>query len=173
MLGARRNNPQEHGRTRRHSSVDLRSGWQLLQRRRWIVGAVLLGLSVALGLGLVEPWQVSDFEGSCVPANRVDDLGPRVYNNHQTISVSRGSIVTVQLGTALDAPWPWRTPVSSNELVLRPLPLCAVPPHITTIPVQFTEFKATSPGTATITAEVLPGHADIFESFFLTVVVSP
>src|SRR5207302_2627937 len=121
------------GRTGRHICVVLRSGWGRVRRRPWIVGAVLLGMSVAAGLGLLGPWHTTDFVGSCVPANRVDDLGPRIYDNHRTITVSRGSIVTVQLGTGASAPeWPWRTPVSSDASVLQPLPLCADPPHITT-----------------------------------------
>jgi hypothetical protein len=80
--------------------------------------------------------------------------------------------VAVQLGTgeagAGDA-WPWQDPVSSDQTVLKPIPLCVNPPLITTIPVKLTTYKAVAPGRATITAT---GSGTV-ESFTLTVIVTP
>ena len=121
-------------------------------------------------IGTLGPWHTHDFQGDCVPANRVDQLGPRVYDNHRTITVSVGTVVTAQLGTGESADWPWETPRSSAESVLKPIPLCADPPNITTLPVLLTPFKAISPGQATIKADLVRNDTG-FESFDLTVIV--
>jgi hypothetical protein len=130
-----------------------------------------LGAAIVLAIGVLGPWRQPHFQGNCVPANRVDELGPRIYDNHRTITVSPGTVVTVQLwtGAGLDY-WPWEAPKSNDEAVLQPIPLCLDPPNITTVPLQLTPFKAIAPGRATLTAG-LSRDDPRFEAFSLTVVV--
>ncbi len=136
------------------------------------VAVFFLGFGIVLGI--VAPWRTAEFKGSCVPANRVDAPGPRIYDNHKSLTVNRGTIVTVQLGTGEGAAdWPWQQPVSSNDSVLAPVPLCANPPNITTLPLTLIPFKAVSPGKATITASVKPEDSSSFQTFVLTVTVRP
>lgn len=152
-------------------------------RRKWKIAGAPLRVQALVALGLVaaaasllllQPWKTRDFKGSCVPANVVDQVGSRIWENHRAIRVNRGQVVTVQLGTGEGAPeWPWKDPITSNASVLVPLPLCANPPAITTIPVTLTPFKAVGPGKATITAEVKPADSSTFETFVLDVTVNP
>jgi hypothetical protein len=139
----------------------------------WLVGQCALFLALAVVLGILAPWKTPEFRGSCVSSNEVDSLGPRVYENHKTVTVTPGTIVTVQLGTGEGSEWPWHSPVSSNQAVLKPISLCANPPHITTIPIIFIPFKAIAPGRATVTAVVFPNGAATFDTFTLTVIVKP
>jgi hypothetical protein len=137
-----------------------------------VFAALFLGLAIVVGI--LAPWKTAEFIGSCVPANRVDQVGQRIYDNHKAVTVRRGSIVTVQLWTgAGDLDWPWQEPVSSNSAVMASIPLCANPPNITTVPLTLTPFKAVAPGTATITASVKPQDTSSFQTFVLTVTVVP
>jgi hypothetical protein len=153
-------------------------------RRGWKIGGVplrfgalaALCLVSAAGLLVLQPWKTPDFQGTCVPANLVDQVGPRIYDNHRSIRVNRGQVVTVELWTGVGEgvpEWPWNEPVSSNALVLAPLPLCANPPNITTVPLTLTPFKAVGAGTARISAEVKPADASSYETFVLDVTVNP
>lgn len=150
-----------------------------LTARRSIFSPKVLAVSVsliglAIVLGVLAPWRTAEFKGTCVPANRVDQLGPRIYDNHKVLTVNRGAVVTVQLWTGEGAAdWPWQEPVSSNDSVLARLPLCANPPNITTLPLTLTPFKAVSSGKATITASVKPADSSSFQTFVLTVTVRP
>jgi hypothetical protein len=138
-------------------------------RRTVWFGWIVLGLAVIVcALALSEK---RDFQGACVPPKTVDTVGPRIYENHRTITVSAGSIVTVQLGTGAGAGvWPWETPRSSDEGVLKPLPLCFDPTNVSSLPVQLTPFKAVASGTAAITAEAVSG--DPSQTFRLDVTVA-
>lgn len=148
----------------------LASGVRALPPRA--VALSTLFVLLALGIGVLAPWKAPDFRGSCVPSNAVDRLGLRVYDNGKTVTINTGTIVVVELVTgeagAGDA-WPWQEPVSSDQTVLKPIPLCANTPLITTIPVKLIPYKAVAPGRATITAT----GSGMVESFTLTVIVKP
>jgi hypothetical protein len=153
-------------------------GHRWLSADRWSVSPKVLAVAVsllglAIVLGVLTPWKTADFKGSCVPANRVDELGPRVYDNHKVLTVTRGAVVTVQLSTGEGAAWPWKEALSSDDSVLAPVPLCANPPNITTVPLRLTTFKAVSAGKATITAPVKQEESGAFQTFVLTVTVKP
>lgn len=145
------------------SIIGLRYRWQQL------IGGMVLALGCIACLLLLS--QRHDFQGSCVPPRDVDALGPRIYDNHQTINVSRGSVVTVQLVTGASEVWPWGTPRSSDETVLRPVPLCFDPTNVSSLPVQLTPFKAVAPGKALITADAV--NSDAERAFVLQVTVNP
>src|SRR5919201_3301523 len=94
-------------------------------RRRSSLAIIGLALITVAGIAVVGPLRHQAFRGSCVPANRVDQVGLRIYDNHRTVTVSPGTIVTVQLWTGAGINyWPWETPRSNDESVLAPLPLC-------------------------------------------------
>jgi hypothetical protein len=140
-----------------------RGRWKL-----WIGGVALGFTAIACVLALS---QQRDFRGDCVPPRAVDSLGPRIYDNHQAVTVSRGRIVTAQLITSASEVWPWGTPHSSDEAVLKPIPLCFDPTNVSSLPVQLTPFKAVAPGKAVITADALSG--DTGQTFTITVTVTP
>ena len=142
----------------------------------WLIGLSALFLGLAVATGILAPWQPREFTGACVPAQAVDALGPRVWENHRTVTVRRGTIVTVELWTGAPGEgqgWPWQPPVSSNQAVLVPMDLCPDSPNFTTVPLTLTPFKAVIPGRATITAPVLPNQPSDFQTFTLTVIVTP
>jgi len=150
--------------------------WLSAYRQRFspkVLAVVVSFLGLAIVLGILAPWKTADFIGSCVPTNRVDELGPRVYDNHKVLMVNRGAVVTVQLSTGEGAAWPWQEPLSSNDSVLAPVPLCANPPNITTVPLRLTTFKAVSAGKATVTAPVKQEEIGAFQTFVVTVTVKP
>ena len=142
-----------------------------LRRDRWKLwaGGVALGLAaVACVLALS---QQRDFHGDCVAPRAVDSLGPRIFVNHKAVSVSRGRVVTAQLMASTSEVWPWGTPQSSDEAVLKPVRLCFDPTFVSSLPVQLTPFKAVAPGRAVITANAVSG--DSGQAFTLTVTVTP
>jgi hypothetical protein len=148
--------------------------WNLRAFSLRLAPLVAVGALVGAGLLLVAPWKTPVFVGSCVPASRVDDFGPRIYENHRSISVNRGQVVTVELWTGEGAPdWPWNDVVSSNPAVLRPLPLCPKPVNITSVPLTLTPFKAIASGRSRITAEVKAADRLTFETYVLDVTVNP
>jgi hypothetical protein len=130
-----------------------------------------LGLAFAAVALLLALAPKHDFQGACVAPRTVDTLGPRIYDNHRAVTVSPGRIVTVQLSAGASQPWPWRSPRSSDEAILTPVPLCFDPTNVSSLPVQLTPFKATAPGTTTITAESVTARPD--DAFVLTVTVTP
>src|ERR1700716_971409 len=134
-------------------------------RGKLLIGALVLGLACALVLS-----EKRDFQGACVAPRAVDALGPRVYDNHKTVTVSRGRIVTVQLSTGASQVWPWATPRSSDDAVLKPVPLCFDPTNVSSLPVQLTPFEAAAPGQAVISADAISG--DRAQQFTLTVTVT-
>jgi hypothetical protein len=130
------------------------------------MGAVVLGIAAVACLLALS--QRRDFHEACVPPRSVDTLGPRVYDNHKAITVSRGEIITVQLSTGASGGWPWGVPHSSDESVLKPVPLCFDPTNVSSLPVQLTPFRATAPGLAVIRADA---YADPAGPFTVTVTV--
>ena len=137
-------------------------------RRNFWIGGVALGLAtIACVLALS---QQRDFVGDCVPPRAIDSLGPRIYDNHKAVTVSPGRIVTAQLATGASEMWPWGTPHSSDEAVLKPVPLCFDPTFVSSLPVQLTPFKAVAAGKAVITADAVNG--DSSQAFTLTVTVT-
>jgi hypothetical protein len=142
-----------------------------LPRGPWkrLIGGVALGLAAITGvLALSQP---RDFHGDCVPPRAVDSLGPRIFDNHKAVTVSRGRIVTAQLMTSASEVWPWGTPHSSDEAILKLVPLCSDLTFVSSLPVQLTPFMAVAPGKAVITADALSG--DTGKAFTLTVTVTP
>jgi hypothetical protein len=132
------------------------------------MGAVVLGVAAVACLLALS--QKRDFHEACVPPRSVDTLGPRVYANHKAITVSRGRFVTVQLSSGASEIWPWATPRSSDNAVLKRVPLCFDPTNVSSLPVQLTPFEAAAPGQAVITADAISG--DRAQQFTLTVTVT-
>jgi hypothetical protein len=73
--------------------------------------------------------------------------------------------------TSANEVWRWGPPHSSDDAVLRLVPLCFDPTYVSSLPVQLTPFKAVAPGKAVITADALSG--DSGQAFTLTVSVTP
>ena len=142
-----------------------------LPRERWklLTGGITLGLAVVACVLAIS--QQRDFHADCVAPRSVDSFGPRIFVNHKAVSVSRGRVVTAQLMASTSEMWPWGTPHSSDEAVLKPIPLCFDPTFVSSLPVQLTPFKAVAPGRAVITANALSG--DSGQAFTLTVTVTP
>ena len=140
-----------------------RERWKL-----WLSGAVLGFVIVASVMALSHK---GEFQDACVPPRGVDALGPRIYDSHRGVTVSRGKIITVQLSTGASQVWPWGTPRSSDETVLKPVTLCFDPTNVSSLPVQLTPFIAAAPGKAVITADAISG--DRAQDFTLKVTVTP
>lgn len=128
------------GRIRHRSTA--KSG----KARATFVTVALLGICLWVAAVLVLSRSTNDT--GCVSTR---DLGTVVSGDHNdaTIVVSRGSVVTLRLGSAYNVSTT-AYPQSSNLRVLRPVPFCADATLVSSLPGSITSFRAVAAGQANI-----------------------
>jgi hypothetical protein len=118
--------------------------------RRGVASAAVLGLATVGCAGAAPK------HGLCV---KVPQSIPSraIVNSGRAIAVARGALVYVVLVETppFGPPFPWGTVHSSDQHVLTPVRLCART-VASSLPVVVSAFRASSVGTATLTAPLVP-----------------